>query len=238
VNLYNQPHLKYFPITIIIVFLLLSPVGFLYFTASSQKITPADIVLVTGFEPFDIYEINPSELIALHLHDTLSSNYLIKGHVLPVDYAVAPAMMKSYIQEYDPVLIIASGLAPKATTIRVETLAYNLRINPEEPYPLLTLKRVNNSGPWIQKTNFNVEATVQAIQEKDIAVEQSYFPGFYLCNAILYEMLFYQQTIYETTPTGFIHLPLLDSQDPNGMSLDTMIQTIHAIIEQYAQQGT
>lgn len=200
------------------------------FTISSMQQNDDVVVLITGFEPFSTYNANPSEQVALQLNNTNIKNYTIKGYVLPVDYTIAPAKMKELINSFHPSLIISLGLHGNTNTVRVEKMAVNLRTNPEAQFPILTVKKVNTTGPWIQLATYNVANIINNIESQGIAVEQSYSAGFYLCNAILYETLFYQQEKQQSVPTGFIHLPPLETQDPSGMSLETMIQAVTAAI--------
>jgi pyroglutamyl-peptidase len=190
-----------------------------------------NIILITGFEPFDVYDVNPSELVALEMNNTMIQNYTIKGYVLPVDYETAPRKMKQLISLNDPELIISLGLAGKAETIRIENIAVNLRIDSEKQFPILTLQKVNKSGPWIQLSTFESSAIKDQIITQGIPVEFSYSAGLYLCNAILYETLLYEKDHGQMIPTGFLHLPMLDSQHADGMSLDTMVQAVTAAIQ-------
>ena len=200
-----------------------------FHTVSNQ--TEENIVLITGFQPFDVYEVNPSELIILELNNTFIQNYTIKGIVLPVDYEEAPQKMKRSISMYQPTLIISLGLAGKSETIRIEKLAVNLRIDPEKQYPILSLQKVNRSGPWFQHATLDDVAMKDKMKNMEIPVELSYSAGFYVCNAILFETLFYEKEQDQSIPTGFLHVPQLDSQYPEGMSLDTMIQAVIAAIQ-------
>ena len=138
--------------------------------------------------------------------------------------------MKQLIQQYDPELIISLGLAGKATSIRLEQVAVNLRVNPDLRYPLLSLKRVNRSGSFFQFSTFDITEMKERITDKDISVEESSFAGLYLCNAILYETLYYLIETDQEIPMGFIHVPQLDSQSEDGMSLDTMITAVTTAI--------
>jgi len=205
--------------------ILISSNGYSVTTNVSEQ-----IILITGFEAFDVYDVNPSELIANELNNTHHQNYTIRGIVLPVNYTTAPAKMKKCIEDYDPILIFSLGLAGNAKTIQIETYAVNLRIDPDQHYPLFTLKKVNLTGPWIKKATIDISSTLNNINEKDIPVQQSYSAGLYLCNAILYETLCYQDHNQRIIPTGFIHVPQLDTQDPEGMPFDDMIQSVLAAI--------
>jgi len=197
---------------------------------SKTQNNSASIILITGFKPFDIYDINPSEKIALQVNNTIFQNYTIKGYVLPVNYTTAPAKMKQLITDFNPVLILSLGLAGNAKEIQIETLGINLKINPEVKYPLLTLSKVNQTGPWIQRATYDIPKIISQIKKENISVEQSYSAGLYLCNAILYETLFYQTETTQSIPMGFIHVPQLNTQHPEGMSLDDMIHAVHAAI--------
>ena len=50
----------------------------------------APIVLITGFEPFNGYEINPSQLIAETLNGQNIEDAEIIGIVLPVNFTIIP----------------------------------------------------------------------------------------------------------------------------------------------------
>jgi len=215
---------------IIITFIFLLVILFPSYQSKLDQ-TDEKIILITGFKPFDVYDVNPSELVSLQLNNTLIQNYTIKGYVLPVDYRTAPQKMKKLISLYHPDLIISLGLAGKTDTIRIEKIAVNLRIDTEVQFPILTLRKINTSGPWIQRATFESTAIKNQIMNQGIPVEFSYSAGFYLCNAILYETLLYEKESDQSIPTGFLHLPQLDSQYLGGMSLDTMIQAVTAAIQ-------
>ena len=212
-------------VSLLVVLLILFPTFQSYQDTSSDR-----VVLITGFKPFDIYDVNPSEQIALELNNTQLNNVSIKGYVLSVDYQLAPQKMKQLIHQYDPELIISLGLAGKATSIRLEQVAVNLKVNPDLRFTLLSLKRVNKSGSFFQFSTFETNKMKERIAEKDISVEESSFAGLYLCNAILYETLFYLLETEQEIPMGFIHVPQLDSQSEEGMSLETMITAVTTAI--------
>ena len=104
-----------FMLSFFLIFLIIFP----SYPSSMIDNTEENIVLITGFKPFDVYDINPSELVALQLNNTLIQNYTIKGYVLPVDYKIAPQKMKQLISSFHPELIISLGLAGKAESIHI-----------------------------------------------------------------------------------------------------------------------
>ena len=55
-------------------------------------------ILVTGFEPFDGFDINPSEEVAKAVNGKEIDQHSIVGLVLPLDYKNA---LKSYDLQFD-----------------------------------------------------------------------------------------------------------------------------------------
>ena len=99
--------------------------GIDYYTGEiheQQTISSDNTILLTGFGPFHIYAINPSQIIIETLNGTMRDNYSILSWVLPIDFQKAPEIMEELLLTYQPKLIIMLGLAPNATSIRLETL--------------------------------------------------------------------------------------------------------------------
>jgi len=78
------------------ILILLFPIGM--YSASG-----AQVVLVTGFEPFGNYTVNPSQLIAEALNGSILSDAEIVGVVLPVDFNKSVEMTTEAIQHYLPI---------------------------------------------------------------------------------------------------------------------------------------
>jgi pyroglutamyl-peptidase len=188
------------------------------------------IVLITGFGPFDNHDVNPSELIIESLNGSYMSDYQVIGIVLTVDFEDAVKEIKQAISKYNPDLIISFGLAPSATKIRVETIGINIRYNPNTQNPLLSIKRVNKSGPFFTFSNIKIKDTVDAINNENIPCVQSYHAGLYVCNALFYDTLFYLYNKNLEIPMDFIHVPKLKSDNPEGMEFEKMIQAAEIII--------
>ena len=56
-------------------------------------------LLITGFEPFDIHESNPSGDLANTFNNSTIGNFKVCSAVLPVDYKIAPEMVIDLIEE-------------------------------------------------------------------------------------------------------------------------------------------
>lgn len=185
-----------------------------------------NIVLVTGFEPFHIYDINPSQLIAEYLNGTEIDEIRIVGFVLPVDFDESVEIVTNLINSYNPVLVISVGLSAIARCIEIEKIGLNLKKIPRNNSNGFFFKRLNPNGPFIMFSSINTWKTVTELRRSDISVRQSFSAGTYVCNAVMYSTLFFVEDKGLSTKVGFIHVPLLDSQDPNGMKLEKMINAV------------
>ena len=74
---------------------------------------------------------------------------------------------------------------------------------------------------------------MQNIKEEHIPVRQSFFAGMYVCNTVLYQTIGYVEEQDHDCLVGFMHVPLLDSQDPDGMALDVMINAVTIAIQSF-----
>lgn len=187
-------------------------------------------VLVTGFGPFDIYGVNPSQLIAETLNGKHINEAEVVGIVLPVDFEESVNATVQAIENYDPVLVISVGLSPKAHSIEVERIGINLKQMPCDEREWLFPHRVDSDGPFFRLSSIDTREVVLDLREMGIPAQQSFSTGMYIYNAVLYKTLGYIEDHDLSKKAGFIHVPLLISQDPNGMELETMIDAIEVSI--------
>ncbi len=183
-------------------------------------------MLVTGFEPFGNYTVNPSELIAETLNGTMVGNASIVGMVLPVDFNSSVDMTVQAIEQYHPVLVISTGLNARSYTIKIEKIGVNLKRYPKGDGTWSFPRRILTTGPFLRITPLETHTIVREIRNAHISAQQSFFAGTYICNSLFYQTLCYVTDQQITTSVGFIHVPLLDSQDAQGMPLQQMIDAV------------
>lgn len=196
------------------------------------------LVLVTGFEPFDGYGINPSQLIAESINGQNIDGAEIIGIVLPVNFTKSVENLTHAISSYNPVLVISIGLSPSSHRINVEKCGINLKRLPRNESMWFLPHRLDTSGPFIRLSPLNTREIVLEMGKVDIPSRQSFFAGLYVCNAVLYGTLGYIEENELSTIAGFIHVPLLSSQDPNGMDLEIMIEAVKLAIETSLKQSS
>ena len=206
------------------LFILVSSLGFA--NVSGEK-----VVLVTGFEPFGAFATNPSQLIAETLNGTSLNDAELIGIVLPVDFNKSLERAIEAVKRYHPNLVISVGLAARSKVVRVEKIAVNLKRFQNDDGTWSFPQRIDKHGPFFRVTTLHTSDITRKIQDAQIPVRQSFFAGFYICNALYYGLIGYVNDQNINTTICFLHVPLLDSQDPQGMPLETMVDAVKIAIQ-------
>ncbi|TFG32181.1 pyroglutamyl-peptidase I [Candidatus Thorarchaeota archaeon] len=196
-------------------------------------------ILVTGFEPFNGFTINPSEEVAKALDGKRINHHSVIGLVLPLDYKNALGILDKSLEKHKPDYVLCCGQANRAV-ITIERIAINmLSMNRPDNYDNTPETDViNHEGPAAYISNLNPHNLVKILKEKEIPADVSYCAGAYGCNWLLYNVM---QRIQEGTSEAqatFIHLPPLPSQAIQKdmmtlatMPLDVLINALITIIE-------
>jgi pyroglutamyl-peptidase len=188
------------------------------------------VILVTGFGPFSVYDINPSELIAEELDGEVIEDATIVGIILPVNFTESVEVAIQAIETYEPDFVISLGLAAPARWIRVEKVGLNLRRKNVSGRLIFT--RLDSTGPLFRLSSIPTYGIAKEMRKAGIPARQSFRAGIYICNALLYGVLGYITDNNLAIKTGFIHVPLLSSQDPiKGMELDEMVKATRIAIQ-------
>jgi len=176
-------------------------------------------VLVTGFEPFGKHEVNPSQLIAEALD----------GVVLPVSYARAAVELERALDDRDPEIAIAFGLADDRDAITPERFAHNLdeadtTDNDDAPG---SGAEIDAAGPIAYRSTLPVDEIVAALREREIPAAVSRDAGGYLCNHVFYALM---HTLKPGRMGGFVHVPPLDV-----LPRDRLVEAAAVIVETCVQ---
>jgi pyroglutamyl-peptidase len=170
----------------------------------------SDGILVTGFEPWADHAVNPSQLVAEALG----------GVVLPVSYARATDALRAAIDDRDPELVIAFGLAETRDTITVERFAHNLDEagTTDNDAANGSGAEIDPAGPLALRSTLPVDAIVAALTGDGIPAAVSRDAGGFLCNHVFYRLL-------QLRGGGFVHVPPLEV-----LPLDTLVRAAELIV--------
>ncbi|TFG31996.1 pyroglutamyl-peptidase I [Candidatus Thorarchaeota archaeon] len=182
-------------------------------------------LLITGFEPFDGFTINPSEEVAKALEGQRIGKYDVVSLVFPLDYKNVLELLDYALEKYKPRVVLCCGQANRAV-ITIERLAINI-LNTKRPDNYGNIPEtdiINYEGPAAYFANLDPHRLVDILKDNEIPAEVSYYAGAYGCNWLLYSLLQRINTNNLDTRATFIHLPPLPSQaiEKDMMSLATM----------------
>jgi pyroglutamyl-peptidase len=183
--------------------------------------------LLTGFEPFESVEVNPTQEIA----EYFMQNPEYKG--VTINALVFPVVLNAWdnVQELldnDYRVMMHFGADPVNDHIRVERVGLNLddfRI-PDNEGLQVEDQPIQTDGEIAYFATLPVKKIVAALTENEIPAKQSYSAGAYLCNHVMYESLYHVKTKGLKTLTGFIHMPL-----QNKIEIETQIEAVKIMLD-------
>lgn len=200
-------------------------------------------ILVTGFEPFNGRDMNPSQLILEQL-EAPEGVTLIK-ELLPVEFKSTTKILKDLLKEHEPDVVISLGQAGNRPEISVERVAINLdncrssngkKITEDNAGDAPVDEPIVVGAPQAYVSNLPVWDLVNAIQTVEVDAAVSYTAGTYVCNHVMYTVLHEAATKYPKMKAGFIHVPFLPEQNPTTgytMRLEDMTKGIQVILEYF-----
>ena len=197
-------------------------------------------LLLTGFEPFGDYKINPSEIIAQELDGKTFTKIKVIGKSIPLRYTEIKPIIVNLINEINPIIIINMGQAPRSM-ISIERVAINLADVSKTAYNCDSKpddEILVKEGPAAYFSTLPVKQLAKHLQNNDIPCQVSNTAGTFGCNQIMYHTLNHLDisSKIKSVLAGFIHLPLLPEQvvsspQTSSMSLDLMKKAIILVIE-------
>ena len=165
-------------------------------------------LLITGFDPFAHYQINPCWEVVKALPEQLGDFRLTKL-LLPNIFGLAGRMLLERAEELQPDIILLTGMDSGNTHVHVDTVAVNIRDALVEdnlghrPWN----EPVIAGGPGAYMATIPAHEIVRELQKEHCPVHLGYTTGGYVCNDIFY--LACHHYANSKIKVGFVHVPLL-----------------------------
>jgi pyroglutamyl-peptidase len=178
-------------------------------------------VLLTGFEPFDGLDLNPSEEIAREINGATIARHKIVGALLPCVFGAAIKELKHQLKLHSPDIVICLGLGGGRRALTPERVAINLddaRI-PDNSGQQPLDKPVVKDGPAAYFSTLPIKAIVQSLQKRDIPAEISPSAGSFVCNHVFYGLMHELALHRPEVRGGFMHVPYLPEQTSTQPSM-------------------
>lgn len=202
-------------------------------TTTISSTTPDNTLLLTGFEPFGAFTVNPTEAIVRTLDGEVIAGCRVKGLVLPVVFGAAGDLLLQALEATSPKAVICLGLAGKRTDIAIERIAVNLDDAdiPDNAGNRPVDQPVVPGGPPAYWSTLPVKAMLEALKENTIPASISLSAGTFVCNHVFYRLM---QALEGRPGTqgGFVHVPPISGQSPaNGRAeLEALADSIRKIL--------
>ena len=194
-------------------------------------------ILVTGFDPFGGEPINPAIESVKRLPDNIAGAEIIKLEI-PTVRKKSLEKIEEAINEHNPDVILSIGQAGGRFDISIERVGINLddfRIPDNEGNQTID-EPIFPDGENAYFVKLPVKAMVQNVQKNNIPASVSYTAGTFVCNHVLYGVLYLIEKKYNGKKSGFIHIPFLpeqvvDKRNTPSMELNTIVKGLTAAIE-------
>ena len=191
-------------------------------------------VLVTAFEPYDIWKENSSWLTLVVLTKDLPDRPQLTTRRYPVDYGQLRQQLRKDLQlGFDFILLL--GQSPGSSSIQLETIGLN-QAAPSSGTEGGCVP-VAEDGPLAYRSQLPANELCTLLKRAGIPTRVSSHAGTYLCNAALYFSHHMIATEQLKSQAIFLHLPLdvtQAAQHPNeiaSMPSSLCAQAIRLVLE-------
>ena len=165
-------------------------------------------LLLTGFEPFLSFTVNPTMKIVEELNGQYIGDYQIVGNTMTVDFKSSASQLIDLIKDIKPDAVISLGLAGGRNKITPERIAINVKDGaPDNEGNTPVDEVIQQDGPAGYLSTLPIRSMVEKLIELGYPASISNTAGTYLCNNVMYEGLHYAATNKLRIPSGFIHIP-------------------------------
>lgn len=194
-------------------------------------------VLITGFDPFGGESINPALEAVKLLPDTISGAQIIKLEI-PTVFRKSLDKIEEAMEMHKPNIVISIGQAGGRFQITPERVAINIddaRIKDNEGNQPIDIK-IYEDGEAAYFSNLPIKAMVEEIKNNGIPAAVSNTAGTFVCNHVMYGILYLIDKKYPEAKGGFIHVPYipaqtLDKADKPAMNINDIAKGLELAIK-------
>ncbi len=194
-------------------------------------------VLITGFDPFGGEKINPAWEAVKKLDDEIAGAKIIKLQV-PTVFRKSIEKLEEAIKEENPDIVLCIGQAGGRYEISIERVAINIddaRIKDNEGNQPIDIP-IFEDGENAYFTNLPIKSMVKEMKDNKIPGAVSNTAGTFVCNHLMYGLLYLINKKYENIKGGFIHVPfipeqVLEKKNTPCLSLDSITKGLYFAIK-------
>lgn len=180
------------------------------------------VLLLSGFEPFDTFELNSSWEAIVPFAEQLVAGLDVRVVELPVTWAGAWEPLLAEIVRLQPDAVLATGQAgPEG--MRFETAARNWMADADNDGVDPGGVPIVEGGESRLRASYPIDELQAAMVAEGFPTLVSANAGAFLCNYVMYRLLEHRAASGDTPPVaGFIHVPPVPSD--GGLTLDEITE--------------
>lgn len=170
-------------------------------------------ILITAFDPFGGEEVNPALEAVKRMKDRIEGAEIMKLEI-PTVFRKSIDLVAEALEKENPDVVLSVGQAGGRSEVTPERVAINVddaRIPDNEGnQPIDT--PIYEDGPAAYFSTLPVKAIVESIRQEGIPSSLSNTAGTFVCNHIMYGVLYQIEKKRKDIRAGFIHVPFIPEQ--------------------------
>jgi pyroglutamyl-peptidase len=193
--------------------------------------------LITGFDPFGGELVNPAFEAIKNMAEQIELYDIVKLEI-PTVFNKSLEVLDRTIEREKPDIVICVGQAGGRFTLSLEYVGINLdeaRI-PDNEGQIPSGNKIRENGKNAYFSTLPNKAILKMLKDNNVPAAISHTAGTYVCNHLLYGLLYLIENKYPNIRGGFVHVPflpeqVLDKKNTPFMPLDMMTKGLELIVK-------
>ncbi len=193
-------------------------------------------ILVTAFDPFGEETVNPALEAVKRMKDNIAGAQIVKLEV-PTVFRKSIDKIYEAMKKERPDAVLGVGQAGGRYGVTPERVAINVddARMPDNEGNLPVDEKIFSDGAPAYFSTLPVKAMVEAIKAAGVPSSLSNSAGTYVCNHVMYGVLYHIDKEFPGVRGGFIHVPFTTRQavfkkETPSLSLDDIVRALEAAV--------
>ena len=193
-------------------------------------------ILLTGYEAFGDFEVNPSIAACMELEGRVFNGYVVAVEEITMRFSGVKEAIEGALERYRPSAVVCTGVSGAGAVIAVERVAINMfsagsGVMGREAQDAA----IREDGPVGYFTTLPYRRILEALREKGVPSRLSNSAGTVGCNLVFYYLMDHLAREGLDIPAGFVHVPRLPEQALDGrspsMSLELSVRALEVVLD-------
>jgi len=193
-------------------------------------------ILLTGYEAFGDFEVNPSIAACMELEGRVFNGYVVAVEEITMRFSGVKEAIEGALERYRPSAVVCTGVSGAGAVIAVERVAINMfsagsGVMGREAQDAA----IREDGPVGYFTTLPYRRILEALREKGVPSRLSNSAGTVGCNLVFYYLMDHLAREGLDILAGFVHVPRLPEQALDGrspsMSLELSVRALEVVLD-------